>query len=578
MSAPATHASIPLAHVYPSPTNPRKHFDAARLADLTESVKKLGVLEPVLVRPYSRPNDRNAFELVAGERRYRAAKAAGLEYIPAISRELSDAETLEIQVVENVQREDLHPLEEADGYHSLLACQHGDGHAYTVEEIAAKVGKSASYVYQRLKLSALTGKSREAFECGHFGAAHALLLARIADPKEQDEAFVQIVEDGLMDIASARHFIQRRYMHGMAKPPFDVTAIYFPKTGAQPIGVPCGECPKRSLNQPALFEDMAAGDFCTDTACYEAKTLAAVEVEAEKKRAKGHAVLTGEAAAKVVTAWGDVKGGYVKDDAYCYEAKDPEKYSKALAGLKVQVTLIANPHRPGEWVKAYEKKAALDALEKAGLLKKAVKAAKVPTPAERSQAQEEKEAVELAIHKALRAKLLDPGVESLEALRVIAREAWNFNDVAMEIQDLAAPKGTLDWKNMGHQECYAVLLDTVFPEIDYETPERHALAKALGIDVAAVKKQAKKDLQAERAAEEKAKAEAKAAPKAKAPAKKPAAKKAPPAARRRACPRRAPSACPRCSSSSRRSAPTATRMTRRRAARWPRRSSGRSCS
>ena len=106
--------TIHLAAIRPSTTNPRKYFDAAALAELTESVQRHGVLQPILVRPFARePNAvADGYELVAGERRFRAAQAAGLEEIPATVRDLNDAEVLEIQVVENLQRQDLQPLEE----------------------------------------------------------------------------------------------------------------------------------------------------------------------------------------------------------------------------------------------------------------------------------------------------------------------------------------------------------------------------------------------------------------------------------------------------------------------------------
>jgi ParB/RepB/Spo0J family partition protein len=136
--------TVPLAKITPSTTNPRKSFPKDKLDELTDSVKRLGVLQPILLRPL---NGGGTYELVAGERRYRASKAAGLTDIPATVRELTDAEVLEIQVVENLQRSDLHELEEAEGYEKLLKCAHPSGEKYTVDEIAAKVGKSRSYVF-----------------------------------------------------------------------------------------------------------------------------------------------------------------------------------------------------------------------------------------------------------------------------------------------------------------------------------------------------------------------------------------------------------------------------------------------
>ncbi len=179
-ATPTAHAvasEIPLAAIRISPRNPRKHFDQAALGELTESVRRMGVLQPVLVRP--KADKRSAgtgasYELVAGERRYRAAKAAGLETIPAVVRELSDLEALELAVIENLHRADLHPMEEAEGY-ELLHREHG----LSVDELAAKVGKSKAYVYGRMKLCALTKDAREAFFQDRMTAGHAVILARL---------------------------------------------------------------------------------------------------------------------------------------------------------------------------------------------------------------------------------------------------------------------------------------------------------------------------------------------------------------------------------------------------------------
>src|SRR4051812_46403651 len=119
----ATSAEISIASTSASKTNPRKHFHQAELDELAASIRSHGVLQPVLVRPAPSAKDPNVlFEIVAGERRFRAAKAAGLSTIPAIVRSLTDLQVLEIQVIENLQRSNLHPLEEAEGYEALRKC------------------------------------------------------------------------------------------------------------------------------------------------------------------------------------------------------------------------------------------------------------------------------------------------------------------------------------------------------------------------------------------------------------------------------------------------------------------------
>jgi ParB/RepB/Spo0J family partition protein len=132
--------TIPLAAIVVSKTNPRKTIDKVKLDELTANVKLKGIINPILVRPIKS----GLYEVVAGERRFKAAKGAGLAEIPATVKELTDAEALELQVIENNQREDLHPLEEAEGYEALLKCKHADGSKYTVDDIAAKVGQVAA--------------------------------------------------------------------------------------------------------------------------------------------------------------------------------------------------------------------------------------------------------------------------------------------------------------------------------------------------------------------------------------------------------------------------------------------------
>ncbi len=178
---------LPLVMIAPSLTNPRNTFDKSSLAELTESIREHGVLQPVMVRkwPESRPQKegkRCDFELVVGERRLRAAHAAKLDSIPADIHELSDAEVLEIQVVENLQRVDLHPLEEAEGYRKLAAKGRQD-----VARIAERTGRSVKYVYDRMKLLSLTKEARKAFADGRFAAGHAIILARLK-PDDQKRA------------------------------------------------------------------------------------------------------------------------------------------------------------------------------------------------------------------------------------------------------------------------------------------------------------------------------------------------------------------------------------------------------
>jgi ParB/RepB/Spo0J family partition protein len=183
--APAGLVDLLLAEIKPSKTNPRRSLNGPAMDELVVSVKSHGVLQPFLVRPNGK-----GYELVAGHRRFEAANKAGLERIPAAVRQLSDNEALEIQVIENLQRQDLHPLEEAEGYRQLVTL-----HKYDAARIAERVGRSVKYVYDRIKLTQLTKSAKQLFLDGRITAGHAILLARL-DAKAQDRA-LDPEEDGV---------------------------------------------------------------------------------------------------------------------------------------------------------------------------------------------------------------------------------------------------------------------------------------------------------------------------------------------------------------------------------------------
>ncbi|MDB4876416.1 MAG: Chromosome (plasmid) partitioning protein ParB [Gemmatimonadetes bacterium] len=164
---------IPLGLLHESPLNTRKHFDPAKLADLATSMKGSGQLTPLLARPSKLPK-KPGFELASGHRRRRAAELAGIAELTVIVKDLDDRTFLEILTIDNLQREDVHPLEEAQGYRNLLTI---DG--YDIKQIAERVGKSESYVYDRMKLLQLTPAAQELFFANRFTLGHAILLARI---------------------------------------------------------------------------------------------------------------------------------------------------------------------------------------------------------------------------------------------------------------------------------------------------------------------------------------------------------------------------------------------------------------
>ena len=165
---------IPLARIDPHAGQPRKHFDEASLAELTDSIRQNGVLQPILVRP-NRPDD-GRYQIVAGERRWRAARAAGLHEIPALVRDLEDFAAAGFALIENVQRTDLNPMEEGEGYARLYY-----DHALPHDGIARMVGKSRSHVTNLIRLRDLPESVRDALRDGRLQMGHARALLGHAD-------------------------------------------------------------------------------------------------------------------------------------------------------------------------------------------------------------------------------------------------------------------------------------------------------------------------------------------------------------------------------------------------------------
>jgi len=276
--------------VRPSPTNPRKTFNADKHAEMVESVRKLGVLQPIVVRPwpvdYPWTGDMPYYELVAGERRWRAAKDAGLKLIPATVRNLTNEEVLEIQVIENLHRDDLDALEEAEGFNAMMTTC-----GYTAEQLADKIGKSRGYIYGRLKLCGLGAAAREAFRAGDLEKSVALLIARLPATL-QDEALREVLQDDMNHRAAAEH-IRTHYMLDLREAPFPPDTLSL-------VHGDCSTCPKRTGNQPDLYRDVRSADICTDPTCYQAKRTYNLEQMASQARAAGRKVASDEDAEKIL--------------------------------------------------------------------------------------------------------------------------------------------------------------------------------------------------------------------------------------------------------------------------------------
>jgi ParB family chromosome partitioning protein len=175
---------LPIELVQSNTLNPRKIFNEEELDDLVRSVAEKGILQPVVVRPV---DDGQSYQIVAGERRWRAAQKAGLHLIPALVRELSDKEVLEIALIENVQRADLNPVEEAHGYQQLI-----DQFDYTQQQLAESIGKSRSHIANTLRLMALPASVLEALQTGKLTAGHARALIATEDPQSLAQKIIAL--------------------------------------------------------------------------------------------------------------------------------------------------------------------------------------------------------------------------------------------------------------------------------------------------------------------------------------------------------------------------------------------------
>lgn len=279
---------ISLDKIKPSKANPRRRTDESALNELAENIKTHGVLQPILIRPVNS----NGYEIVCGERRWKASKTAGKETIPARIVNLTDGEALELAVIENLQRENVHELDEALGYKALIK---QNPEFYTVENIALKVGRSVSYVYQRLRLADLTPNVQAAFYAGKLTAGHAVEIARL-QPRDQERAFEEcfpghrttkaVLRDKdprPISVRELRDWIQREIHLSLANAPFDVNDL-----NLLPAAGPCSTCPKRSGSNPLLFADsIKRADICTDRECFQQKRDALVQIRIKEVETAG---------------------------------------------------------------------------------------------------------------------------------------------------------------------------------------------------------------------------------------------------------------------------------------------------
>jgi|GEM_PF-1302061 len=372
---------ISITDIEPSKTNPRKTFDPVALEELADSIRQLGIQEPLIVRtnpvyeirepdltskwycikrngkelhPEKHLTEVEAkllyeslvrlpYELVAGERRFRAAKLAGLKTVPAIVRVLNDNQALEIQYVENLQRKDLNPIEEARGYKTLI--DHG---LYDVDSLSEKLGIKRSTIYAKLKLTKLAKQVVEAIEDGKISASIGELIGRLATESMQKEALKKIATGGAcvngenepMSFRAAKNFLEYSFCKNLSIAQFSLTADYGRFT--------CENCPNRLRSMPEAEADCP--DVCTDIKCYAKKTECAELKKVETWRENGAVDLPED----VNNAAFKINQNYFSDDRYVQERglygfvssenEDGQKDFEALIQTKLTPFLATSPN------------------------------------------------------------------------------------------------------------------------------------------------------------------------------------------------------------------------------------------
>jgi len=423
--------SVSLAQLRESPFNPRKHYDERGLSELAASIADRGVLQPLLVRRIE--DAKTPFEIVAGHRRSRAAKIAKLTAVPVILHDLSDREVRQIQLIENAQRVDLSPLEEAEAYNALREL------GLSTRDIAKEVRKEPSYIAARLTLNTLPAKVKAELAAGVLTVGHAELIGLIPDPQLQEQALKKFIVEhfidansskmakGVIPLATARRIVETEFMTVLSAAPFDTEDPTLSPLGA------CAKCPFRSGNDRDLFGSVAGKNVCTNLADYRLK----IENHLKGLREQGATVLLTPREVKEVFPFGNpqVADGYVDLDGKCVDDPKGRTYDQLLADEPKRSTVFAQVN--GRLRKVYPKAqlaAALDASGHEFLRRKSERPA--TNDAERKARQQQKfdRAVRQATLAAFaaavpKAKLgLSEWIDLLASI-VIEEKGWQLEDV-----------------------------------------------------------------------------------------------------------------------------------------------------
>lgn len=379
---PDLFKSIAMDNIKLSTTNPRSKLSEGNSKELVESIREHGVITPILLRPLID----DLYELVDGERRYGAAKTLELEELPAIIRELSDIEVVEIQLISFIHKKELHPLDECDGFQQLLNIKN-----YSPQQIAEKISKPVTYVHQRLSFQNLINPVRKAFEQGTLLLGHVILLARMQE-YDQEELFkwLHIYGDQWHTVQQLKENIHNKFMTNLNQAAFSKNEEELVKG----VGS-CKECSKRSGFNEELFNDISSKDICTDKKCFEKKVQAHISREMKKIEDE-----TGEKAVKISSDHYVSGGGgkiLTKSDYEVVKGKTDRK--------DVKKAIVVHGEHKGKVVQI--------------VVKKEAEATKMQTPQNQKKSEVEKKNEEIKLQRRTKANhlILDAILDNISVER-----------------------------------------------------------------------------------------------------------------------------------------------------------------
>jgi ParB/RepB/Spo0J family partition protein len=498
VSAEGPALTISIDEIAESPSNPRKLF--GDLEALSKSLVSLGFIQDIVVRPTM--GGKKPYEAVVGHRRLRAAKMAGIAAVPCVVRTLNDSEALQYQMAENIERESLSVLEEAEGLHRL----HTDAHLSS-EDIGKRVGKSERWVQSRIQLLKLGSEARAALVKDPTFVSTAILLAAIPSHKLQADAVEVVGKPGpdgeVMSYRAAKEYLRENFTTELRGVAFDrKDDMLVPEAG------PCTTCPKRTANNPELFSEYKRVDVCTDVVCFKKKMDAHWDAEREKAKAKGLKALSLQEGKRLFRD-GPLKwtADYIDLSGICPGDKKKRTWRDVLGDKATDPALVAvtvAPDLSGQPHHLVLKEEALHVAKKAGMKWAGGAAEEAQHRKPASKAEKDQREVDEQIQTSVELAVLTQAVEQIEKLEVGISSAW-LRLMCMGLAQVFRPdvlerrglkndtelQGLIEKTNKP-----AVLLGLVFEMSVSEWLKGHngysdqlkAMAKMMKIDLAAIEK------------------------------------------------------------------------------------------